>query len=574
MERRQREAERALHDQTDILPLGRLLVVLSTLAITLLITFIDQNGIAVTLPTIANDIDAGDTISWAGTSSLIANTTFQMLYGRLSDIFGRKVVFLSATGLLSLAALMCGLSRSPAMFYVFRGVAGIGGGGISNLAMIIVSDIVALEQRGKYQGVLGAMVGLGNVAGPFLAAAFIAGTGSWRGFFFTVCPLAALVGAIAFSMLPSNPRSAGVRESISKIDFAGVLLSSVAVIFLLIPISGGGAYFPWDSPIVISMLIIGAVSLVLFVVVELKIARLPMIPVQMFSNPCVATLLIQSFLLGSVYQSHLYYLPLYLQNAHGFSVVESAGFLSITVSAQAVFSILSGQYISWTKRYGEVIWCGFGTWTLGCGLTLLVTRTTPAPVIAAPLLLIGVGVGFIFQPTLVALQAHVSRDRRAVIISNRNFARCAGGAVGLAASASVLQAVLRAQLPDGFQGLADKSYAGGGEERAVEMVLDAYMAASRGVFILQIPFIGLCLLGCIFLKDRGLGHPEDRGEQGRLGQRSRKGSTLSGGSSGSHDCGGGLGESPLTLEETPWVGRVDTEVLARSNSSQDTRVTA
>lgn len=146
--------------------------------------------------------------------------------------------------------------------------------------------------------------------------------------------------------------------------------------------------------------------------------------------------------------------------------------------------------------------------------------------LALPLILNGIGVGFILQPTLVALQAHVSRDRRAVIISNRNFFRCAGGAVGLAVSASVLQAVLRAQLPAGWGWLADNSYAvpardklmrlAKGDEGVVNKVLDAYMAASRGVFIVQIPIMMICLLGCFLVKDRGLESP-DAQEDGSRG---------------------------------------------------------
>jgi MFS family permease len=285
MSSRQREAEKGLHDQTEILPKAKLLIVIAALSLTLLITFIDQNGIGVTLPTIAEDLDAANTISWAGTSSLIANTTFQMLYGRLSDIFGRKVVYLCAVGLLSIAALLCGLSRNAAMFYVFRGVAGIGGGGVTNLSMIILSDIVTLEQRGKYQGIIGAFVGLGNVCGPFLAAGFISRT-TWRAFFWMISPLAALVGAVAWWLLPTKAPAAGLQESVKKIDYAGVLTSSIGVIFILIPISGGGSYFPWDSPLVISMLTIGGLSFVLFVLVEWKFAKLPMMPCKFPGRLC------------------------------------------------------------------------------------------------------------------------------------------------------------------------------------------------------------------------------------------------------------------------------------------------
>ena len=232
-------AERALHDQTNILPPYQLLVVFATLAVTLLVTFIDQNGISITLPTIAQDLDATDTISWAGTASLLANTSFQMLYGRLSDIFGRKNIFLTAVALLSIADLLCGLSQSATMFYVFRAVAGIGGGGITNLAMIIVSDVVTLEERGKYQGIIGATVGVGNMAGPFLAAAFVDKAGSWRAFFYFLAPLCAIAGVVSFVFLPDKRPTGSFRESARKIDYAGSFTSSLGVISLLIPISGG-----------------------------------------------------------------------------------------------------------------------------------------------------------------------------------------------------------------------------------------------------------------------------------------------------------------------------------------------
>ncbi|WQF80694.1 Putative major facilitator superfamily, MFS transporter superfamily [Colletotrichum destructivum] len=499
-------AEKALHDQTDILPLRKLLVVFATLAVTLLVSFIDQNGISVTLPTIAADLDAEATISWAGTASLVANTTFQMLYGRFSDIFGRKAVFLTAVALLSVADLLCGLSRNAAMFYVFRGVAGIGGGGISNLAMIIVSDVVTLEQRGKYQGILGSMIGLGNVLGPFLAAAFVE-RATWRAFFWMLSPLGVIVGVISYFLLPSKPPQDDFVRSVKKIDYAGSLTSSAGVILLLIPISGGGAYFPWNSAMVISMLTIGALALVSFVIVEWKFAKLPMMPVPIFKNKVIVVLLTQSFLFGAVYQSYLYYVPLYLQNAHQYSVIQSAAIYVALVVCQSVFSIISGQYISRVQRYGEVIWAGFGLWTLGAGLTLIYDRHTKPGVIVIPLLIIGIGVGFIFQPTLVALQAHSIKSRRAVITSNRNFFRCAGGACGLAVSGAVLQATLRAKLPPEFKDLASSTYSIPKlNEQDMSAVLDAYMAASRAVFILQIPLIGLCLIGCLFIRDRGL-HP-------------------------------------------------------------------
>lgn len=280
---RQAAAERALHDQTNILPRGQLMVVFAGLAILLLIAFIDQDGISVTLPTIADDLNAQDSISWAGTASLIANTMFTVLYGRLSDIFGRKIIYLSALGLFSIADLVCGFAQNPAMFYVFRGIAGIGGGGINSMALIIMSDIVTLQERGKYQGFIGAAIGLAILIGPFIAAGFSMNA-TWRGFFWMLTPLLASSMIPAYFFIPNSTPKGNFRENLKKIDYYGVIASSIAVIFILLPISGGGAYFEWKSPMIISMLTIGACSFVAFIFIEWKVASLPMLPGMAFPH--------------------------------------------------------------------------------------------------------------------------------------------------------------------------------------------------------------------------------------------------------------------------------------------------
>ncbi|KAJ5151078.1 uncharacterized protein N7482_010330 [Penicillium canariense] len=511
---RQREAEKALHDQTNILPFGQLMVVFTGLATSLVIQFVDQNGISVTLPTVARDLGAQNTISWAGTSSLIANTMFTVLYGRLSDIFGRKVVYLSALVLLCIADLLCGLSQSPAMFYVFRGLAGVAGGGVGSLTMIIVSDVVTLEQRGKYQGILGASLGLGNIIGPFIAAAFIMRS-TWRGFFWLISPLAALSAVVGYFLIPNTAQTDSFRKNLRRIDWFGVLASSIGIIFILIPVSGGGSYFPWDSPMVISMLVIGSLSFVAFIFIEWKVASLPMLPIVFFKNRVMVALFLQSFLLGAVYQAYLYYLPLYYQNARGWSPVASAALTAPMVTCQSIASICSGQYISRLKRYGEIIWLGFAFWTLGAGLMLLFDQNTHPAVIAVCVGISGIGVGFTFQPTLVALQAHCTKSQRAVSISNRNFFRCMGGACGLAISAAILQAALRSHLPSEFSYLTHSAYSlpshSSMTDAQWESILLAYTKASHAVFILQVPLIGLCFIACVFMYAPG--HSPDSSRQ-------------------------------------------------------------
>jgi MFS family permease len=226
-------------------------------------------------------------------------------------------------------------------------------------------------------------------------------------------------------------------------------------------------------------------------------------------------MLLQNLFFGIVYYSQLYYLPLFFQNARRMSPLKSAALLLPVTCAQMVSSILSGLYISRRERYGEVIWSGFTIWTLGIGLTCIFDLNTPIGTIVAILLIQGIGVGFIFQPTLVALQAHCTKAQRAVVISNRNFLRSLGGAVGLAISAATLQNSLKKAMPSEFASLASSSYnvpnfdALGASPAQIHSILKAYAHASRAVFIMNVPFMGLCLLGCLLIKDHGLQRPDE-----------------------------------------------------------------
>lgn len=293
-----------------VLPKRQLIFVFSIMSLSLIVCFIDQNGISVLLPSIAQDLHAQSTISWAGTSALIANTVFQVLYGRLSDLFGRKTVLLSALVLLALSDLACGLAVNATMLYVFRALAGVANGGIASLSMMIVSDVVTLRERGKYQGILGFMVGAGNAAGPLIAAAF-AVHATWRGLFYLLAPLSLVAFAASWMWLPTNMPKLNWKETVARIDVLGLFLGAAAVILLLIPTSSGGhAGTPWDSPEVIAFFVVGGVCLIAFLLVEWKWAKLPMMPLGMFKTVSVSAMLAQSFLLGMAYYSYLYFLPL------------------------------------------------------------------------------------------------------------------------------------------------------------------------------------------------------------------------------------------------------------------------
>lgn len=510
---KQQNEEAKLHDQTQLLPKGQLILVFVIMATALMVCFIDQNGIGVLLPDIARDLDAASSISWAGTSALIANTVFQVLYGRLSDLFGRKNIMLSALVLLSLTDLACGLSVNSTMLYIFRGLAGVANAGITSLSMMIVSDVVTLKERGKYQGILGFMVGAGNAAGPLIAAGFAVHT-TWRGLFYLLAPLCMVAFAASWRWLPTNMPKLNLRETLAKIDLLGLFLGTAAIILLLIPVSSGGhADTPWNSPMIIAMLVVGGVCFVAFLGVEWN-AKLPMMPLSMFRSPSVAAMMAQSLCLGMAYQSYLYFLPLYFQNVRGKSALISACLQLPLVCSQSMASISGGLYMSKFNRYGELIWLGFGCWTLGSGLFIMSGRDISLGLIALFEIFIGVGTGLTFQPTLVALQAHCPKAQRAVATSNRNFLRSSGGAIGLAVSSAILANVLKASLPDRLKYVAAQTFAvpslSGLSAADRNAIVDAYASGSRAVFIWCVPVAGIALCLSAFVKDKGLVRKEEQ----------------------------------------------------------------
>ncbi len=518
--------EPTLHDQTNLLPKRRLLVIFPALASALLITYIDQQSIGVVLPTIGHDLNCASTIMWAGTSSLIANTAFQVLYGRLSDILGRKHLLLGCLSLLALGDLLCGFAKTGTQLYAFRGLSGVANGGIMALVMMIVSDVTTLEQRGKYQGILGSCVGLGNAVGPFLASGFAGSKATWRATFYLIAPLAVAVAVLLALLLPPQALPAGEpwRAKLGKVDWCGIALSAAGTVILLVPVSGLGTQFAASSPMVIAMLTVGGALLVLFVINEWLWARLPMFPLRLFRKAALAAMLVQNFLIGIAFYSLLYYLPIYLQTARQYGRIVSAALVLPIVVPQAVASAASGQYISRVGRYGEVIWLGYFLWTLGASVQCLFSRDGfPIAGIAVVLAVQGAGVGLVFQPTLVAAQAHSPKQDRAVVISVRNFIRALGGAVGLAIASAVFSNTLLASLPAGLPEsvrasidaaiFAVPDMSGVNDASLRNGVYAAYGHAFRDISILWASAMGVCLVLMVLIKDKGLARNHEKKEE-------------------------------------------------------------
>ncbi|KAF9556324.1 MFS general substrate transporter [Agrocybe pediades] len=515
-----------IQDQTSRLTGLQLFIVFIGLNLALLISFLDATSVSTALPDIAAELKAGNSISWTGTSFLVANTGFQIITARLSDIFGRKVVLIGALALFGFGDLLCGFAKSEAWLYACRAIAGIGGGGINSLTMIILSDIVSIDKRAKYQGLLGISIALGSGIGPLIGGA-LSERATWRWTFWFTVPLTTVTIFLIWFLLPLKHVTGGVKEKLLKIDWLGSMLSLAAIVLILVPISGGGSLYGWASPTFLALLIIGVFIAAVFLVVESKCARLPIMPLHMqvtvlmrcnrsflniqnrrFRVPTVSLILLQTFFVGMIFYGGTFFTPIYLQNVLGYSPIMSGVIILPLVLTQVFSTSGVGFIVQMTDRLKPCIIAGFGIWLAGQAAQTVFGRNTHVGVIVGVLFVQGVGVGATLQ-TLVLAQASAEPIDRAVVTGTRNFARTSGGALGLAASNAILNNLFRknlpASLPDDLRSSLLESVSNIPPDLDPAMrdaILSAYNDALHWVFVYFAPVIGVCFLLCFFMKVR------------------------------------------------------------------------
>jgi MFS family permease len=225
----------SIDDQTSRLPFGRLMLVYACLATAYFTSTLDINAVATTLPVIGSSLNAGTSITWAGTAYLMGQAACQPLYGRFSDVFGRKPVLMMCLLFIVLGGILCGFAQTPTWLYVCRALSGVGGGGVSSVVQIVVSDLVSMRDRGKYQGLLSISIGLGSCTGPFIAAEMLRRGGkAWRWIFWVSPILASTCLVFMWVLLPLKPVTGSWREKLRKIDWFGLVVILTAMVFLLV----------------------------------------------------------------------------------------------------------------------------------------------------------------------------------------------------------------------------------------------------------------------------------------------------------------------------------------------------
>ncbi|HMA45711.1 MAG TPA: DHA2 family efflux MFS transporter permease subunit, partial [Frankiaceae bacterium] len=484
----------------------QILVVMSGLMLGMLLAALDQTIVATALPTIAGDFRRADLLSWVVTSYLLTSTASTPLYGKASDLYGRKTVFQVAIVVFLAGSALCGLSQSMVQLVVFRGVQGLGAGGLISLALAIVGDVIPPRERGRYQGYFGAVFGASSVVGP-LVGGFFVDHASWRWVFYVNLPL----GAVALLVTNRVLRLPYLRRR-AVLDWWGALLLVGGVSALLVATQSGGRDYPWGSWQVAALVAGGLVLLVAFVLRE-RVAPEPILPLELFGNDVFRVASLLSLITGAAMFGAIVFLPQYLQLVRGVSATVSGLLLLPLLAGLLVASIGSGRAISRIGRYKAFVVAGTAVLAAGLGLLSLIEAHTPEWETGLFMLVTGVGLGLFMQVLVLVTQNAVDVRHLGTATSAVTFLRTMGGAIGASAFGALLTARLRVELPRFVPGAA--AHAGDHVNQLVtspgavaalpplirEGVRQGYTHALATVFLVAVPVALLGFVVSLFLRE-------------------------------------------------------------------------
>jgi EmrB/QacA subfamily drug resistance transporter len=444
---------------TDGPPAGNLthrqiLVIFSGLMAGMLLAALDGTIVATALPTIVGELGGLDHLSWVVTAYLLTTTASTPLYGKLSDLYGRKLLFQAAIVIFLIGSVLCGLSQSMGQLVAFRAVQGVGAGGLMAMAFAIIGDVVSPRERGRYTGYLGAVFAFSSVVGPFLGG-FIVDNLTWRWVFFVNVPvgIAALFITAAVLKLPVLRRE-------HAIDWLGAGILVVGVSSLLLGLVWGGREHAWSSPMIIGLLGGFVVLLVAFIVWENRVDE-PILPLRLFHERTFMVSTILALLVGAAMYGGIVFLPLFLQAVTGASATNSGLLLLPLMAGLMTTSITSGRIITRTGRYRTWPIAGMGIAALAMLLLSTMDRDTSRLESSLFMLMLGVGLGMVMQVLVLAAQNAADFRDLGVVTAGVNFFRSLGGLVGVAVFGAVMSAALAPELarrlPDAPAGSLDTS---------------------------------------------------------------------------------------------------------------------
>lgn len=415
----------------------RLFVVFGGLMLATALGALDQAIVATALPVIVTDLGGIEHLSWIVTSYLLASTASTPLWGKIGDLVGRKGTFLTAIAIFVIGSLLCAVSQTMVQLILARAVQGAGGGGLLVTSQAVIGDIVSPRERGRYQGIFGAVFAFSSVIGPMLGG-FVVDFLSWHWVFLINVPVGAAAFAVIALALPDTRGKLGHR-----LDYLGALLITAATTCLVLVMTLGGVTYPWSSPLVLGLGVAGVLCTAAFVMVEQRASE-PILPLALFRIPAFRISSALSFLLGGALLGPVTVLPLFLQKANRLSPTESGMRMLALLLAVPVASIVTGQVISRTGRYRMFPIAGTASMAIGLFLMSRITESTGVLAMSVSMATLGLGLGMTMQVLVLAVQNSAPYQHLGAATSGVTFFRSMGSVFGVALFGAIFTGYLAA----------------------------------------------------------------------------------------------------------------------------------
>lgn len=490
----------------------RLVVILGSVYVGVFLGALDATIIATLSAPISTNFNSLSLLSWLASAYLIANSACQPLAGRLTDIFSRRTGLVVSNFLFAAGNLICGLAESQWTMIAGRVVAGMGGGGLMAIGTFVASDLVPLRRRGMIQGIgnicFGCGAGLGGLFGGW-----VNDTWGWRYAFLTQVPLVAMSGTLVFFTVKIPPKKSD-KSRLSRVDFSGAFALVVTLVLLLLGLTSGGNIVPWSHPLVLVSLPLSAVALGVFVWIESRWAKEPVLPISLLLNRTVAAACLTNwFIIMSAFMG-TFYVPIFFQ-VKGFSAT-AAGMRLIPQSiGGSIGSLGAGLIMNYTGKYKVLGLSTIGTFILSVALIDTLTFDTPDAPAFLYLFLFGCGYGGMLTVTLLAAISSVSHEHQAVVTSATYAFRSTGSTIGVTIASAVYQNLLLSSLHrrfDGFEGAEDEIRRIRDSLEELQHlpegwktgVYEAYGIAFKGVFTTAFGLAVLGLVAASFMREHKL----------------------------------------------------------------------
>ncbi|SEP71918.1 drug resistance transporter, EmrB/QacA subfamily [Devosia sp. YR412] len=455
-------------------------LIIGAVAVTLLLASLGQTIVSTALPTIVGELGGLDHLTWVVIAYLLSSTVVAPIYGKLGDLYGRKIVLQAAIVIFLIGASLSAFASSMTFLIIARTVQGLGGGGLMVVAMTVVADVIPPRQRGKIQGIFGAVFGVATVVGPLLGGVIVEHL-NWQWIFLINLPLGILTLVVISAALKTNP------DRVShKIDYMGFVLLTTALSSFVLATSLGGNTFAWLSAQIIGLVVLSLASVAAFIWVESRAAE-PVLPLKLFRNNTFVITNAVGFLVGMAMFGSITFLPLYLQVAKGVTPTGSAIQLIPMMVGLIGASTLAGFAMSKTGRYKLLPIAS--TAVLVVGLTLLGTMHlgTPDWQIALFMFMVGAGIGPVNSVGVTATQNAVSRDLVGVATAGNTLFRQIGGSIGVSVFGAIFTSSLASQvggaMPEGGGGAFNAAAIKALPDAVRVQVVEGFSAALHPVFL-------------------------------------------------------------------------------------------